>query len=95
MGDVSGNVSLIDKDGLLSDGRLPLDENENGHVSYFHHDWDDAIGITNNSQLLFGNPTPLCSVPFSSVIEINVLLYAITAGKDQCFQICNCTQFYA
>ncbi|PWA60245.1 arginine--tRNA ligase, chloroplastic/mitochondrial [Artemisia annua] len=91
-GDVFGNVSLIDKDGLLADGRLPLDENENGHVSYFHHDWDDAIPITNNAELSFGNPTPLCSVPFSMVIEINVLLFAITAGKDQCFQICNCTQ---
>nr|GEW94849.1 arginine--tRNA ligase, chloroplastic/mitochondrial [Tanacetum cinerariifolium] len=60
MGDVYGNVSLIDKEGLLFDQRLALDKNDNGHVSYFYHELDEAIGICRNSDLFFGNPSPPC-----------------------------------
>ncbi|GKC62150.1 hypothetical protein Tco_1089748 [Tanacetum coccineum] len=87
-GHVFGIVSLIDTDGLLSDQRLPLNKNDHGHVSYFYHDWDDAVGIGNNAYINFGNPSPPYSPPFSSVIELYVRLYATTLEKDKCFQIC-------
>lgn len=89
-GYVFGNVSLIDTDGLQADRRLPLDNNDHGHVSYFYHDWNDTIGICNNAYLFFGNPSPRGSVSFSSVIEIYALLFATTLEKDKCFQICDC-----
>ncbi|GJZ93832.1 hypothetical protein Tco_0666035 [Tanacetum coccineum] len=92
MDDAFGNVSLIDNEGLLFDQRLPLDTNDNGHVSYFYHEADEAIGICRNSHLFFGNPYPLCSVPFWLDVVINALLVAITAEKDKCFQLLNCQE---
>ncbi|GKD16492.1 hypothetical protein Tco_1205650 [Tanacetum coccineum] len=35
-GDMHEIVLLVDTDGLLSYGRLPLNVSENGHVAYFH-----------------------------------------------------------
>ncbi|GKF30579.1 hypothetical protein Tco_0100377, partial [Tanacetum coccineum] len=37
-GDLHGIVSLVDADGLLSDGRLPLNRNDHGHVAYFYRE---------------------------------------------------------
>ncbi|GJZ47995.1 hypothetical protein Tco_0601827, partial [Tanacetum coccineum] len=45
MGDMHGIVSLVDTDGLLSDGRLPLNISENGHAAYFYREWYDSIDI--------------------------------------------------
>nr|GEV63630.1 arginyl-tRNA synthetase, class Ic [Tanacetum cinerariifolium] len=57
-GDMHGIVSLVDTDGLLSDGRLPLDISENGHVAYFHREWYDSTGIRDNGYVYFETPSP-------------------------------------
>ncbi|GKC56940.1 arginine--tRNA ligase, chloroplastic/mitochondrial, partial [Tanacetum coccineum] len=89
-GDLHGIVSLVDADGLLSDGRLPLNRNDHGHVAYFYREWYDTIGICNNAYVYFGSPSPCHLVPFSSALEIYVRLFVTTA--DKCFQMCNCLE---
>lgn len=88
-GDVFGNISLIDKDGSLSDDRLPIDKNDHGHVTFFYHYWDDAVGIDNGSCVSFGNPSPPCSVPLLLDTEVHVQLFVTTKEKDKCYQICD------
>ncbi|PWA96819.1 arginine-tRNA ligase [Artemisia annua] len=86
-GALFGTVSLIDTDGLLYDERLPLNENEHGHVAYFYREWHAAIGIGQNAVVYFGSPSPCYIVPFLSVLEIYVRLFVTTA--DMSFVMCN------
>lgn len=91
MGDVFGIVSLIDTDGVLADTRLPLDENGNGHVSYYYRNWYEASSIKNDGIVHFGNPRPRYSAPFTSILEVYLRLYATTIERDQCFLLCMST----
>ncbi|GKA83261.1 arginine--tRNA ligase, chloroplastic/mitochondrial, partial [Tanacetum coccineum] len=76
--------------GLRSDGwtltYLPDDLN----VELFRRFWSDPINILNGGYLRFGDPSCSRSVPFSSVMEIEMDIVAMKEEEDDFYPICSC-----
>lgn len=89
-GNLFGYITLSDKDALLSDVWCSRDEDDFGHIAYFHHEWDDSVGIYGTSFLSFDNTSSMPTVSFSSPVEIGTSLFVTTKEKDACLQLCDC-----
>ncbi|GJS23303.1 hypothetical protein Tco_0451935 [Tanacetum coccineum] len=89
-GYVTGRVTFVDKCRLSnSDGWVGLDKKNNCYVSYFDREWYNAVTIYNGSYVPLGNTSSVHSVPFSSSIEVALMIKATSKDRDQSYIIYN------
>ncbi|GJR65927.1 arginine--tRNA ligase, chloroplastic/mitochondrial, partial [Tanacetum coccineum] len=89
-GYVTGRVTFVDKCRLSnSDGWVGLDKKNNCYVSYFDREWYNAVAIYNGSYIPLGNTSSVHSVPFSSSIEVALMIKATSKERDQSYLIYN------
>ena len=88
-GKLFGWIEVSDYYGLRSDGWEKLLYTGPGRVSLLSRDCCHSIKMRNNGRLKIGNPSSRHSVPFSSSMQICILLYATTENNDEFFEVCN------
>nr|GEW64111.1 arginine--tRNA ligase, chloroplastic/mitochondrial [Tanacetum cinerariifolium] len=91
-GKMCGQILISDTYNILlvSDGWGPTSVPDHGFVSLFDIDWHDSVDITNHKAVDLHNPGSRKLVPFSSLMEVRVELYASTKENDALFELSDC-----